>query len=136
MKKLIFLLAVALISLNAFSQRDPYNVTIYTPVGDDTIVYSKEFTGNSWSSNYWAKYLSGGDDTLYIWGSNFHPDSGAWDLIWVDKNNDGTNDNPHVFTDSVWAPWGDSFPFIYFIQEYRKGSSTAGDPLFNATRKQ
>ena len=134
MKKVLFIIAALLMSVGVFSQRT-YSVTIPVPQGSDTTFTRLFGTGNPWSIQYWYESLDDTDGTLALYGSNFPSDSSAYELLFIDKANDGTNDNPKTLSDTVWVIWGESFPFTYLIQKFTKGSNTAGS-IYGKSQRQ
>ena len=134
MKKLI-LLVLCLAPLLLSAQRSSSSQTIPVPSGTDTTFTEKFFTVQGWSAHYDYSSLDNTDGTLTLYGSNFHPDSNQFILLWIDKNNDGTNDNPKTLSDSCWGPWGEKFPYRWLIEKFTKGSNTSGNINRDARRQ-
>ena len=126
MKKIILISAALLICLGTFAQKGKYLGTITVPVGaSDTV--SKEFGhGNSFGAHYEYSALDDTDGTLAIYGSNFHPDSVSFILLFIDEDGDENNDNPKTLSDTEWGFWGEAFPYIYYIEIFTKVSNTSG----------
>ena len=126
MKKLILLFGLILISVAIMAQRGGLERrTLTIPVGADSTTAVKFFTGHSWSAEINASGLDG-VDTLSLY-SAAHSDSTTYNLIWVDQDLDGVNDNPWTLSTTLnLSVWGESFPFRYLIYYLKKGTSTAG----------
>ena len=140
MKKLIILLML-LLPLALYSQRvfteTPDSMSV--PIGDDTTWYEKFFTGASWSIQFnyrnFDSTATGSAADLYVYTAA-EVDSILYDLIWVDNNLDGSNDNPWELTDSSMTIWGESFPFRYIIYKLEKDSVSSGLKFYYWKTKQ
>jgi hypothetical protein len=133
MKKLIFLL-LALISLAGFSQRI-YRTDTKTVTSAATLTWNEKFyTTAPWSLKYNFRNFDQADATLTIYCTN-EPDSTLYDLLWVDQNLNGVNDNPWTLADSSLTIWGESFPFRYRVCVLTKGTVSTGKKLFETITK-
>lgn len=130
MKKAILILTLAFAVMAAYGQRQFYSGAIYAPVGSDTTISVPIKTDNSYSIHYWYKWLDAADGVLTLYGSNFHPDSAAYALLFIDKDGDSVNDNPFTLSDSSLIIYGDAYPFRWYIQKFTGGSNTAGLPIY------
>ena len=135
MKKLIFLFGIILISTAVFGQRKFNQRTLTVPSGTDSTTAIKFFTGHSWSVEFNASTLDG-VDTISLYGTA-NSDTTQYTLIWVDQDLDGLNDNPWTLSATTnLVVWGDSWPFRFLIYFLKKGTSTAGLPLYVDETKQ
>ena len=138
MKKLIILLAMFVpFTLNA--QRVYTLDSMSVPIGDDTTWTQKFFTGHPWSIQFNCSEFDstavGSAADLYVYSSN-DADSSLYNLVWVDRNLDGSNDNPWELTDSTLTVWGESFPFVDIVYKLEKDSVSSGLKLYYWVVKQ
>lgn len=149
MKKLIFL-TLFFVPLIAFGQSKVVNIdpskkqdyftdVITVPSGDDTTSYHcSDDNLKRWSDGIWSVQFNYRDfdstaassaADLYIY-STFSVDSNLLDLIWVDLNLDGANDNPWELTDSSLFIWGLTFPAPCILFKLEADSVSFGKKLY------
>ena len=87
MKRLIFLLFL-LLPLLANAQRVQVSETMPAPTGDDTTWYYMYYSPDPWSSHFNYRDIDSTNSELYLYGSNFHPDSNIYELLWIDLDLD------------------------------------------------
>lgn len=131
MKKLLFTLLILFMFVGISAQRSSWTGIIPVPSGADTTISEKFWSTGGWSGHLWYESLDNTDGTLAVYGSNFHPDSGAFTLLWVDQDLNGTNDLPKTLSDTSYTLWGDKFPFRWMIFEFTKVSNTSGNIYFD-----
>lgn len=137
MKKGIVIIALLGFALSMTAQRKGPDIdSMPAPEGTDTTWYEKAFTGFSWSLHLNYRDFDTTNATLGIYSSNFHPDSNIYDLIWIDRDLDGSNDNPKTLSDSSWTIWGESFPFIWRVYKLTKNNVDTGKMLYYNYTKQ
>jgi hypothetical protein len=134
MKKLIFLIAFVALTAVTFGQR-VYTVNTKTVTSAATLTWSEKFyTTGPWSLHYNFRNFNQADATLTIYSTD-NPDSTLYDLLWVDQNLNGVNDNPWTLADSSLTIWGESFPFKYRVCKLTKGTVSTGKKLYETVTK-
>jgi len=113
---------------SAFGQYSFKEDSLIVPTGDDTTEYDIFGHSGPWSIQYNFAALDG-VDTLYVYSSPKAATNDEYDLIWVDLDLDGSNDNPWILTDSSLTIWGMAFPMNYIVEKLAKGTSTTGVKL-------
>lgn len=139
MKKVIVLFALGF-CLSASGQRYISNDTLNTGASDTVNYTVRDKPGNimfggSWSYHLDYRLADTTTATLGLYGSNFHPDSATYQLLWIDLNLDGSNDNPKTLSDTAdadqsWNVWGEAFPYLYFIRELTRNGLSDSTKLY------
>jgi hypothetical protein len=128
MKKLILIFASLMFVCSVFGQYKFIEDSIIVPTGTDTTEYDVFGTVNPWSIQFNFAALDG-VDTLYVYSAARPSTYDEYDLLWVDQNLDGTNDNPWTLTDSSLTIWGLAFPMNAIVYKLAKGTSTTGKKI-------
>lgn len=130
MKKLLILLfCINSLMINAQWKRytEYQQDSLVTPIGTDTSNVFVFYSQRPWSIFFEYEELDDVDATLGVY--TYDETSGKEELLWVDQNIDGTNDNPFTLSDSTMYLWGDNYPFGKMKLKLTKGSVTAGLPV-------
>ena len=139
MKKVIFVLILALSTIILNAQRTYFAETINTPTGTDTIWFKMFYDPDPWSVQFNFNHLdsvrTGAAADLYCY-CVADPDSIGYPLIWVDLDLDGSNDNPWDLS-NVLNPdsslthliWGENWPCRWIGFKLERDSVSSGLPL-------
>ena len=120
MKKLILLFFVFFPLIVWGQSNQNFNRITTTEVDSlfvtDSIKWTPFYCEKLWIVHYDYRDFDTTDATLGIYSSDWPPDSNLYELVWIDLNLDGVNDNPFTLTDSSKVIWGiNGFPGQYRV---------------------
>jgi len=144
MKKLLFVLMLGLISGLVSAQFLKFAIhetdSIVLTSGDSTMYEKVFYTLEPWSIQFNYGNLdttaSSSAADLYVYSSGSGADSALYDLLWVDLDLDGTNDNPWELSSTLnaysssYTLSGASFPYWKLFIEVERDSVSVGNVLY------